>query len=310
MELIHGIDQLQTRHRPSVVSIGNFDGVHRGHQTVIATLLKKSHELGAPSTVVTFDPLAREFFQPESVVRLTSVEERARLLFELGVEQVLCIPFTEQFAAYSPEGFIEDVLIDGLDVKYLSVGDDFRFGKHRAGDFELLQSVGRARGFEVKSHDTFTLDGERVSSGRVRDAIQAGDFLLASTLLGRDYAIRGRVVRGQQIGRTIDYPTANIVLENYRLAVNGVYAVWVELANGDQIAGVANVGNRPTVDGSEHRLEVHLFDFDGDIYDQTINVMFHHKIRDEQKFDSIQVLREQIAIDAQQAREFLAETTN
>lgn len=306
MQLIRGIDNLKPSHRPSAVSIGNYDGVHLGHRHVITTLLEKSRELGVSSTVITFEPLAKEFFRPNSVMRLTSVEERAELLFDLGVDQVLCIDFNADFAAYSPKGFVEDVLQSGLDVRYLCVGDDFRFGKDRAGDFATLETMGVERGFNVVAHDTFTLDGERVSSGRVRNALHAGNFDLAAQLLGRRYAIKGRVAKGQQLGRTIHYPTANIVLSDTVLAINGVYAVTAKLDSGAQFAAVANVGRRPTVDGKENRLEVHLFDFDADIYGQDLSVTFEHKIRDEQKFDSLDELTIQIKRDAQQARTLLA----
>ena len=312
MQLIRGIDQLSFDHKPSVVSIGNYDGVHKGHQYVINTLLEKSDELSAPSTVITFEPLAKEFFSPGSVMRLTSLEERAELLFTLGVERVLCINFTKEFAAYSPMKFVEDVLINGLGAKYLCVGDDFRFGKNRAGDFSFLQQVGKQNGFEVTAHDTFTLDDQRVSSGRVRDAILASDFDLAGQLLGRPYTVTGQVERGQQLGRTIGFPTANVALPNPLLAINGVYSVSVYLlGDGKQILsclnGIANVGVRPTVDGQDKRLEVHLFDFDQEIYGQILQVQFHQKIRDEQKFDSVELLKKQIAKDAEHAFRYFSQ---
>ena len=219
MALIRGIDRLQASHRPSVVSIGNYDGVHLGHQHVIKTLLHKSKQLAAPSTVITFEPLAKEFFQPDSLVRLSSIEERAELLFALGVDQVLCIDFTSEFAASSPQAFVEKVLMDGLGVKYLCVGDDFRFGKDRAAGIGFLQRFGLEQSFDVVSHETFTLDGERVSSGRVREALLAGDFDLAQRLLGRRYTISGAVTKGQQLGRTINFPTANIVLPQMNVLV-------------------------------------------------------------------------------------------
>lgn len=305
MQLIRGIDQLTSKQRPSVVSIGNYDGVHLGHQHVISTLLAKSRELQVQSTVITFEPLAKEFFNPESVMRLTAIEQRAELLFGLGVDQVLCIDFDADFAAYSPQGFVQDVLLDGLGVRYLCVGDDFRFGKDRAGDFNFLQKAGLSGNFEVTAHDTFTLNGERVSSGRVREALHAGNFLLAAELLGRPYTIAGAVSRGQQLGRTINYPTANILLPDTQLPVKGVYAVTATLASGVEVQGVANVGRRPTVDGKENRLEVHLFDFDADIYEQQLSVEFHNKVRDEQKFDSVESLKLQIAKDAQAAKQHL-----
>lgn len=309
MQFIRGIEQLSKQtakpYAPSVVSIGNYDGVHLGHQYVIKSLLAQSRTLNIPSTVVTFDPLAKEFFLPNSVARLTTVEERAQLLFDLGVDQVLCVDFNASFAAYSPNGFIEDILVDGLGAQYVCVGDDFRFGKDRVGDFTLLQAAGHKHGFEVSAHETFELGGDRVSSGRIRAALQSSDFLLAEQLLGRPYAISGEVAMGQQLGRTLNFPTANIMLADRVLAVKGVFAVIAVLGSGDRIKGVANIGNRPTVDGKEQRLEVHLFDFDQDIYGQTMNVELHHKIRNEQKFNSMDELKTQISSDADDAAAFL-----
>jgi len=305
MTLIRGLNNLSNAQVPSVASIGNYDGVHLGHQHVISTLLEHSARLTVPSTVITFEPLAKEYFSPNSVPRLTTVEERAELLIAQGVDQVLCIDFNAEFAAYAPTDFIQDVLIDGLGVKHLCVGDDFRFGKGRAGDFALLSSVGKDHGFDVTAHDTFEYEGLRVSSGRIREALAAGDFELAAKLLGRPYRISGKVSKGQQLGRTINYPTANIVLPTMLMPVTGVFAVSVELADGERCSGVANLGTRPTVDGKENRLEVHIFDFDGDIYGQNIEVCLIEKIRDELKFDSFDTLKEQIHKDAAHARAIL-----
>ena len=304
MQLIRTIEELSNCHRPSVVSIGNYDGVHLGHQHVIKTLLEKSRELSAPSTVITFDPLAKEFFNPQSVIRLTTIEERAELLFELGVDQVLCIEFTADFAANTAQQFVDNVLVNGLGAKYVCVGDDFRFGKGRVGDFAFLQNAGKQLGFEVTAHDTFRLNNERVSSGRVRDALTSDDFSLAEQLLGRPYCINGVVSKGQQLGRTIDFPTANIVLPDIKLPVHGVYAVSTQTQKFGKLNGVANVGTRPTVDGAEQRLEVHLFDFDEELYGEFLQVQFHHKIRDERKFESLESLKKQIIKDAKAAFDF------
>lgn len=304
--LIKGIKNLSEEHRPSVVSIGNFDGVHLGHQHIVSTLLQKSVEFDVPSTVITFEPLAKEFFMPGSVLRLSSLQQRAETLSELGVDRVLCIDFTQAFANYSPLGFVEDILIDGLGVKHLCVGDDFRFGKDRAGDFGFLQQLGLQRGFSVAAHETFELAGERVSSGRVRQALENDDFSLAARLLGRPYSIQGRVSKGQQIGRTINFPTANIELDEYILAVNGVFAVRCQINDSKAwVDGVANIGKRPTVDGTQNRLEVHLFDFTQDIYGELLDVQLLSKIRDEQKFDSVDDLRQQIELDSDAARNYL-----
>jgi len=305
MELIRGLDQLDKRHRPSVASIGNYDGVHRGHQHVINTLLAKSHQFNAPATVITFEPLAKEFFMPGSVPRLSSIEDRADRLFALGVDRVLCVEFTADFAAYSPRGFIKDVLVEGLGIKYLCVGDDFRFGKDRAGDFDMLVKAGQEFGFDVTAHDTFELQGTRVSSGRVRQALADSDFSLAEQLLGRRFSISGEVRKGRQLGRTIDFPTANIQLAGSLAPIRGVFAVTVAIGGEGSFAGVANVGQRPTVGGSENRLEVHLFDFEQDLYGKNLEVIFHSKIRDERKFESLDLLKQQIMLDAQSAREEL-----
>ena len=305
MELIRGLDQLKPHHQPSVASIGNYDGVHLGHQHVIKTLLTKCQELEAPSMVITFEPLAKEFFAPESVTRLSSIEDRANRLFELGVDRVLVIEFDADFASYTPNGFIQDVLVQGLGVKYLCVGDDFRFGKNREGDFSMLLEAGALFGFDVMAHDTFELDGNRVSSGRVRDALSQNDFDLAARLLGRRFAISGEVTKGRQLGRTIDFPTANIPLPGIKAPIAGVFAVIATHTEYGTLNGVANVGNRPTVNGQENRLEVHLFDFDADLYGQQLQVEFHSKIRDEIKFDSFDLLTQQIKLDAAKAKAVL-----
>lgn len=307
MTHINGLESLSDQHRSCVASIGNYDGVHRGHQHVIATLLQHSKRCSLPSTIITFEPLAKEYFQPASVPRLTSLDERVQLLLELGVDRVLSVNFDAKFASFSPIEFIQKVLVQGLDVRHLSVGDDFRFGKNREGDFSLLSQEGQANGFSVNAHETFELDGIRVSSGRVREALANGDFKLAETLLGRPYTISGSIARGQQLGRTIDFPTANIVLPNLLMPINGVFAIQASISNGRLYNGVANLGNRPTVDGNENRLEVHLFDFDRDIYHQQMVVHFIEKIRSEEKFESFDQLRAQIELDAAQARQILSD---
>ena len=307
-KFIRGLDQLKPFHQPSVVSIGNYDGVHLGHQQVIKTLIEKSRAMCAPATVVTFMPLAKEFFAANSVVRLNPIEQRAEQLFSLGVDQVLAVEFNAEFAAHSAEKFVSDVLVNGLGVRYLCVGDDFRFGKDRAGDFDLLVRSGTQYGFTVAAQKTCSMDNRRVSSGWIREAVQANDFRLAEKLLGRVYSISGIISKGQQLGRTINYPTANLLLENVQYAISGVYAVRVSIAGAKMINGVANLGMRPTVDGKQNRLEVHLFDFDNDIYGKKMDVVFLNKIRQEQKFDSIELLKAQIGRDAESARVFFQKT--
>jgi len=253
-------------------------------------------------------PLAKEFFAGNTVVRLNPLEQRTELLFSLGVDQVLAIEFNAEFAAYSPEKFVSEVLINGLGVRYLCVGDDFKFGKDRAGDFDSLVKSGEQYGFAVSAHKTVNLGDRRISSGWVRETLQDNDFDLAEKLLGRPYSISGVISKGQQIGRTINYPTANLVLENVQYAINGVYAVRASIAGAEALEGVANLGMRPTVAGKQNRLEVHLFDFDKDIYGKKMDVVFLKKIRSEQKFDSIELLKAQIGRDAASARAFFRKT--
>lgn len=304
MNFIDGITKLSEQHSPCVATIGNFDGVHLGHQHVIQSLLSFAHAAQLPSTVITFEPLAREFFAPDTMARLTSLEQRVDELRKLGVEQVLKIQFSAELAAMTADAFVKQVLVDGLGVKYLTVGDDFKFGRNRSGDFAFLQSQGEQLGFQVESHDTFMIDGQRVSSGRIREAVADADFALANKLLGRPYSLVGRVVAGEQRGRTIGFPTANIVLDRINYAVHGVYAVRVHRDDQSSNIGVANVGCRPTVDGVENRLETHLFDFADDLYGAQIEVEFCSKIRDEKKFDSFEELQKQIQQDASAARKY------
>lgn len=290
-----------------VATIGNFDGVHLGHKTIIDQVKQKAAQLGVPSVVMIFEPQPREFFQgDEAPPRLMPFRQKFEALLAEGVDMVLCIRFDETFRSYSGMGFIEDVLISGLGVRHLVVGDDFRFGCDRAGDFRLLQSVGQERGFTVENTRTVTVDGERVSSTRVRNALNVNGLEEAERLLGHPYRIHGRIVYGRQLGRQLNAPTANILL-NQMPALRGVYVVRARLETGEWCDGVANIGLRPTVDGKRPSLEVHLFDFAGTLYGQHLEVVFRHGLRDEVKFDSVDELRQQIARDFDNARAWLAD---
>jgi riboflavin kinase/FMN adenylyltransferase len=290
-----------------VATIGNFDGVHLGHKTIIDQVKQKAAQLGVPSVVMIFEPQPREFFQgDEAPPRLMPFRQKFEALLAEGVDMVLCIRFDETFRSYSGMGFIEDVLVSGLGVRHLVVGDDFRFGCDRAGDFRLLQSVGQERGFTVENTRTVTVDGERVSSTRVRNALNVNGLEEAERLLGHPYRIHGRIVYGRQLGRQLNAPTANILL-NQMPALRGVYAVRARLETGEWCDGVANIGLRPTVDGKRPSLEVHLFDFAGTLYGQHLEVVFRHGLRDEVKFDSVDELRQQIARDFDNARAWLAD---
>ena len=303
MELVRGLHNLRPRHRGCVATIGNFDGVHAGHQAILSRLQTHSERLGLPGCVVIFEPQPREYFAPDAAPpRLTRLREKLALLQAQGVDRVLCLAFNRRLRELSAEQFVQQVLIEGLGVQHLEVGDDFRFGCDRSGDFAFLQSSGEQHGFTVEAANTVAESGERISSTRLRQVLAEGDFALAERLLGRPFSIAGRVLYGQQLGRTIGAPTANVQLKRVNPPLHGVYRVSVEL-DGVLQKGVANIGKRPTVksDGKAH-LEVHLFDFDGDLYGRRLDVVFHEKLREEQRFDSLDALQAAIKADFAAAR--------
>lgn len=313
MRLIRGqshLKQLSSRAdsplaRGCVATIGNFDGVHLGHQTIIDQVKSKARALDLPSVVMVFEPQPREFFQgDEAPPRLMPFRQKVDALLARGVDLVLCLRFDQGFREYSALGFIDDVLVSGLAVRHLVVGDDFRFGCDRAGDFALLQAEGARNGFTVEHTRTVTVGGDRVSSTRIRNSLAANRLDEAEALLGHPYTIAGKVVYGKQLGRQINAPTANLRLRRTP-PLRGVYVVTATLANGRRYDGVANIGTRPTVDGTRPSLEVHLFDFAGTLYGQRLDVTFRHALRDEVKFDSIDALKDQIARDQDDARAWL-----
>jgi len=288
-----------------VATIGNFDGVHLGHQAIIDQVRERARALGVPSVVMVFEPQPREFFQGDDAPpRLMSFRQKFETLLNSGIDIVLCLRFDEKFRSYSGMGFIEDVLIRGLRVHHLVVGDDFRFGCDRAGDFALLRSMGDKHGFSVENTRTVEVAGDRVSSTRIRQLLGQNRLAAAEDLLGHRYRIRGRVVHGQRLGRQIGAPTANVMLPRMP-ALRGVYVVQVALADGRVLDGVANIGVRPTVDGKQPSLEVHLLDFTGTLYGQRIDVVFRHFLRDEVKFDSVDDLKHQISRDFDDARAWI-----
>ncbi|MDO3723274.1 bifunctional riboflavin kinase/FAD synthetase [Marinobacter sp. chi1] len=290
-----------------VATIGNFDGVHIGHQTILQQVKEKAASLGLPSVVMVFEPQPREFFQGDQAPpRLMSFRQKFEALTAAGVDYVLCLNFNGRFRRLTSQAFIEEVLVDGLGVRHLVVGDDFRFGCDRTGDFMLLRETGRIRGFTVENTRTVTLDGERVSSTRIRECLNVNRLEEAETLLGHPYRIRGTVVYGRQLGREIGAPTANIRLK--RMApLQGVYVVSGTLDDGSVYDGVANIGLRPTVDGKQPALEVHLFDFTGTLYGRHIEVVFRHGLREEIRFASVDALKQQIAKDFESGRKWIAE---
>ncbi len=305
MELIRGLHNLRPRHRGCAATIGNFDGVHLGHQAVLGQLSERAAVLNLPVAVITFEPQPREYFTPDlAPPRLTRFREKVEALSRFGVNQILCLRFDDRLAGLPPDGFIRRILLDGLGVKYLVVGDDFHFGREREGTFQMLVDAGETHDFQVVNMHTFDIDHARVSSTRVREALSAGDFAMAESLLGRPYRMSGRVAHGDKRGRTIGFPTANIFLHRSATPLQGVFAVEMFGIKGEPLQGVANIGTRPTVDGTRTLLEVHLFDFDAEIYGCHVQVNFLHRLRAEQRFDSFEALKQQISVDAKQAREF------
>lgn len=296
----------------TVLTIGNFDGVHHGHRALLARLTTKARELGLPATVLSFEPHPRELFAPDQApARLTRLREKLELLAECGVDRVHICRFNKALASLTADEFIERILIAGLGVRHLLIGDDFRFGKARGGDFKLLQSVGSERGFGVEAMHTVDLAGERISSSAIRSALLEGDLEHAARLLGRPYVISGRVGHGDKIGRTLGFPTANIQLKRKRLPLTGVFAVTVSGLGEQPLPGAASIGVRPTLaDGLKPVLEVHLLDFDRSIYGAHVTVNFLHKLRNEEKYASLDALKAQIARDVASVRTYFESGNN
>ncbi|KGL52599.1 bifunctional riboflavin kinase/FAD synthetase [Pantoea ananatis] len=305
MKFIRGIHNLNAQHHGCVLTIGNFDGVHRGHQALMGRLLEEGRKRNLPVMVMVFEPQPLELFAGESApARLTRLREKLKYLAEIGVDAVLCVRFDHRFAALSAQSFISELLVNKLGVNYLAVGDDFRFGAGRQGDFLLLQKAGAQYGFDVVSTETFCDGGKRISSTAVRQALAEDNLALAQSLLGHPFSISGRVVHGDALGRTLGFPTANLPLRRCVSPVKGVYAVEVHGLVPQPLPGVANIGTRPTVKGLRQQLEVHLLDINMDLYGRHIDVVLKQKIRNEQRFASLDALKEQIAKDTVTARQF------
>ena len=312
MELIRGVHNLRPRHQGCVATIGNFDGVHLGHRAIIRQVTEKAKVLDLPSVVMVFEPQPREFFAPqEAPARLMTFREKCEVIAELGVDKVLCVRFDHRFCNQSARQFCDDILVAGLGIKHLVVGDDFRFGNDRTGDFRFLQSKGEEHGFTVENTHTFEWHGDRVSSTRVRECLEQSDFDSAAVMLCQPFFMSGRVIHGEKLGRTIGVPTANFLPKRVRTPVSGVFAVQVRgldpalpgVKNG-VANGVANLGTRPTVGGEKVRLEVHLLNFKGDLYGRHLRVMFRHKIREEIKFDGLEALKVAIQQDIETATRY------
>jgi riboflavin kinase / FMN adenylyltransferase len=317
MELIRGIHNLRSEHHGCVLTIGNFDGVHLGHQAVLAQVKAQARALGVAAAVMTFEPQPQEIFQPEKApARLTNWREKYLALRDQQIDRHLVIEFNRKFASQPPIEFIENVLVEKLGVRFLVVGDDFRFGYKREGDFALLQREGKRLGFEVVDTRSYRQQQLRVSSTAIRAALAEGDFERAESMLGRPYQMMGKIVHGRKNGRTIGFPTANIPLKRLKSPLHGVFAVKINVGRAlgattnsraeGTYHGVANLGTRPTLNGDEVQLEVHLFDFSGNLYGQHATVTPVAKLRSEQRFASLEHLKQQIEKDAARARALLS----
>ncbi len=295
--------------RPLALTIGNFDGVHLGHQAMLHALRTAATSLSLETGVLTFEPHPREFFaRNEAPARLTTLREKLELLHSAAIEHVAVLRFNPALAALSAEAFIEQWLVRRFNTRWLLVGDDFRFGAKRGGDFNTLQQAGQRHGFECFALSSIMTEGVRVSSSAVRDALAQGNLSLAHALLGRPFSMSGRVLHGQRLGRTLGFPTANLAIQRRTPPLAGIFAVSVVSPQSPHpLPGVASLGTRPSVrsDG-QWLLEVHLFDVQADLYGQRLRVRFHHKIRDESRFSSLADLTTQMQQDARQARAFFA----
>jgi riboflavin kinase / FMN adenylyltransferase len=302
---------LQTALTPTAIALGNFDGIHCGHRQVIEPVLaaREHAVLRLYATVVSFSPHPREFFSKQPLALLSPFEERIALLEQTGVDQLMVLPFDQELADLSPQEFVAQILVEKLQAKHISVGKDFRFGHRRAGNADLLQQLAAAQGIEVTQVSLQTLDGERISSSAIRQALAQADIQTTAQLLGRPYRLIGKVVKGQQLGRTIGFPTANLQLPlNKLVPAQGVYGVRVsskDLNQGNAVNGVMNIGTRPTVDGLTQTIEVHVLDWQGDLYGQELTVELLEFIRSEQRFPDLDALKQQISADCAVARQRL-----
>ncbi len=306
IHLIRGFSNLENFLRGCVLTVGNFDGVHLGHRAVIEMLAARGRELNLPTAIMLFEPQPLEYFLADNApARLMRLREKILALSPLPIDNVVIVRFNRALADYEPEQFIQQILVSKLNLKHLVIGDDFHFGKARRGNFKLLQEQGQLLGFSVEKSTTYRLTDLRVSSTLIRDALNAGDLKQACRLLGQDYSICGRVAQGDQLGRTLGFPTANIKLLRRNTPIRGVFAVTMTGIDNQKFQGVANVGTRPTIDGKRKViLETHLFNFNQDIYGRYVSVQFKHKLRDEMRFGSLEQLQSQIRQDVVAAKDF------
>lgn len=306
MRLVRKLDNYCPEPRGIVISIGNFDGLHRGHRAILSRLLIEAKDLELKSAVMCFEPQPLEYFKSDSPARLSRFRDKFVGFNSMNIDLMFCLNFNKFLANTQATDFITEILIKKLNIKKIIVGDDFRFGAQGKGNFKMLEQYGEQFGFKAESLASFLHQNDRISSTKIRELLKLGKLEEIRDWLGEEFSITGKVSHGMKLGRTIDYPTANINLNRQVVPLNGVYAVKVLLKNATWHNAMANVGSRPTVNGVEPKLEVHIFDFDDDLYHQEIKVLFIKKIREEKKFSSLQELKEQIKLDEDCAREILA----
>jgi riboflavin kinase/FMN adenylyltransferase len=307
MELVRGLHNVDRAARGCVLTIGAFDGIHRGHQEMIRVLRTIAAEQRLPAALLSFEPTPREFFaRATPPARLTRFREKYAALCHYGVERFVCLRFDSTLRSMSADEFISEVLVDALGARHIVVGHDFKFGRNMAGNIDVLRAAGPAAGFAVTEVPPFEIDGERVSSSLIRTALEAGDMAHAARLLGRPYRMTGRVVEGAKLGRKLGFPTANLRPQRRATPLAGVFAVRVSGGGLQNAPGVASLGTRPAVNGKELLLEAHVFDFDGDLYRQLLHVDFSARLRDEMWFPDMGGLVEQMKQDAARAREILS----
>ena len=308
MELIRSLHNLRQHHQKCVATIGNFDGLHLGHQAIISQLKEIARQHDLPTVVIIFEPQPQEYFSPENApARLTRFREKVEELSRLGVDRLVCLKFDEELANLSAKEFVERLLIDGLDIRHLVVGDDFRFGKNRQGDYSTLENMADEFGYQLDHTNTCLSEGQRISSTRIRQALANDDLKLASQLLGRGYAISGRVVHGDKRGRKLGFATANMELHRLHSPITGVYVTCVHGINDKIYPAVTSIGTRPMFDGEGMRLETHILDIDETLYAKHIRVEFLQKLRPESKFPDINELKKAIKTDIENARQYFVQ---
>ncbi|MGL2965190.1 bifunctional riboflavin kinase/FAD synthetase [Flavobacterium sp. XGLA_31] len=306
MKIFNSIQSFHST-KPTVVTIGTFDGVHLGHRKILNQLIANAKAMDCESLVLTFFPHPRAVLQEGTEMKqLNTLDEKIALLEHLGIDHLVVHPFDKEFSRLTAEEFVKDVLKDTFNLKKIIIGHDHRFGRNRTANIDDLIVFGNSFGFEVEQISAETINEVSISSTKIRTALEAGNITLANDYLGYDYALTGKVTKGKQLGRTIGYPTANIqVAEDYKLIpLNGVYIAKTQL-HGTTVFGMMNIGTRPTVDGTSQTIEINLFDFEEDLYNQTLTVSFLKRMRDEQKFESLDALKSQLALDKTTALEFI-----